>query len=84
MDPVRSEFHAMQVAVDNGRHRRGDIQVRIPIQVGNDICQVLAGLESGDLENTLPVAVNRNARRIHDGRGAGLRERLIPFLGDHE
>ena len=47
------------MTVDEGGNRRGDIQVGIVVEIGHDIGQVLVRFKSGDLQDPLPVAIDR-------------------------
>src|SRR5262249_32154550 len=72
------------MVVDNRRHQGGDIQVRCPIQIRNDIGEILVGLKPCDLEYSLSITVNWDTRSSHDSNCMGLAERLVVLLRNDE
>src|SRR5262249_55697208 len=78
------EFQLMQMVVDNWRYQGGHIQIRCPVEIRNDIGEILVGLKASDLQYSLSSPVNRDTRCPHDSDSIRLTERFVVLLGNNE
>src|SRR5262245_13136207 len=78
------EFQLVQMVVDNWRHQGGEIQVRSPVEIRNDIREILVGLEPSDLQYSLSIPVNWDTRGPHESDSSRLTERFVVLFRNDE
>src|SRR5262249_13042251 len=72
------------MVVDNWRHQGGDIQIRCPVEIRNDIREILVGLKPSDLQYSLSIPVNWDTRGPHDSDSIRLTERFVVLFRNDE